>query len=131
VVERHADFYVDPAARRSSATMRPSKRAGNGADALWCGQWGHVTAAGRLATGAVHSAQAGERASFYYGVTVRSPRSPVDGTILSDREGFDLAVADSDPGPDQTSLADKRIPRVMRFVGLSYIAIQICFGGYR
>ena len=28
-------------------------------------------------------------------------------------------------------LADKRIPRVMRFVGLSYIAIQICFGGYR
>jgi hypothetical protein len=28
-------------------------------------------------------------------------------------------------------LADKRIPRVMRFAALSYIAIQICFGGYR
>ena len=28
-------------------------------------------------------------------------------------------------------LADKRIPRVMRFVALSYVAIQICFGGYR
>jgi hypothetical protein len=28
-------------------------------------------------------------------------------------------------------LADKRTPRVVRLVALSYIAIQICFGGYR
>ena len=28
-------------------------------------------------------------------------------------------------------LADKRIPSVMKFVALIYVAIQICFGGYR